>query len=70
MKPYMMNILKTILWAVIEPNSLTKGPVRKEFAGWLKNSISTHKEYGEIFELLSTPLTEEQRLNFKKFFPE
>ena len=67
MKPYMENVLKTILWAVIEPNSLTKSHVRKELAGWLKANISTHSEYAGILETLSVPLTEEQKENFMKF---
>jgi len=67
MKPYMSNILKTIMWAVIEQNSLTKDPVRREFAGWLKNSISVHPEYDPILEELSVPLTQEQKDDFAKF---
>jgi hypothetical protein len=70
MKPHMHNILKTILWAVIEPNSLTKTPVRQEIAGWLKNNISNHGEYGKVLEDLSAPLTQEQKDNFLKFCPE
>lgn len=69
MKPYMHNILKSILWAVIEPNSLTKEPVRREFAGWLKENIANHGEYGPILEELSMPLTQEQKENFAKFCP-
>lgn len=70
MKPYMINILKTILWAVIEPETLTKEPVRRELAGWLKNNISGHAEYGEILNDLSIPLTQEQKDNFIKFCPQ
>lgn len=67
MKPHMLNILKTILWAVIEPNSITKTPVRQEIAAWLKNTISNHSEYGKILEVLSAPLTQEQKDNFLKY---
>ena len=57
------------MWAVIEPTTLTKDPVRREFAGWLKNTISTHSEYGPMLEDLSVPLTQEQKDNFYKFCP-
>ena len=69
MKPYMTDILKTIMWAVIEPTTLTKDPVRRELAGWLKNTISTHGEYGQLLEELSIPLTQEQKDNFQRFCP-
>lgn len=69
MKPYMHNVLKTVLWAIIEEESLTKEHTRKELAGWLKNTISGHNEYGPILEELSAPLTEEQKKNFNKYCP-
>jgi hypothetical protein len=69
MKPYIDNILKTMLWAVIEPETGTKDPVRREIAGWLKENISTHPEYSEVLNTLSMPLTDEQKENFAKFCP-
>lgn len=63
----MENILKTIMWTVIEPESLTKEAVRRELAAWLKNIMDTKPEYAEILNTISAPLTEEQKANFQKF---
>ena len=69
MKPYMLNILKTIMWTVIESESLTKAPIRTELAGWLKNMTESSPYYAEIVETISAPLTQEQLQNFQKFCP-
>lgn len=65
----MHNILKTILFSVIESESITKDAVRKEIAGWLKQNISTHSEYSETLNELSVPLTQQQKDDFAKFCP-
>jgi hypothetical protein len=69
MKPHMMNVLKTVMFTVIESESLTKDAVRREFAGWLKNLMATRPEYAEILETISAPLTQEQKDSFQKFCP-
>ena len=65
----MHNILKTILFAVIESESITKDPIRREIAGWLKQKISAHSEYSEMLNELSVPLTQQQKDDFAKFCP-